>query len=122
MKLAVTAVGKGLDADVDPRFGRCKYIIFIDPDTLEFETVENTASGGGGAGIAASQLVASHGADAVLTGDCGPNAYQVLSAANIQVITCVSGKVKDAVQTFKAGQFKASSQPSVQPHHGLSGR
>jgi len=121
MKVAVTATGKGLDADVDPRFGRCKYIIFIDTDTLEFEVVENTA-GAGGAGIAAGQLVASHGATVVLTGDCGPNAHQVLSAAKIQVITGVSGKIKDAVQAFKAGQFKASSQPSVQPHHGLSGK
>jgi len=120
MKLAITSTGKDLDADVDPRFGRCRYFLFIDSDTLEFEAIENSAAGGGGAGIAAGQLVVSHGANAVLTGDCGPNAYQVLSAANIQVITGVSGKVRDAVQAFKNGQLKAVSQPSVEPHHGLS--
>jgi predicted Fe-Mo cluster-binding NifX family protein len=119
MKLALTSVGKNLDDDIDPRFGRCRYIIFVDQDTLEFEAVENTPAGGG-AGIAAGQLVVSHGAAAVLTGDCGPNAYQVLSAANIQVITGVSGKVKDAIQAFKEGRLKVISQPSVQPHHGLS--
>jgi len=119
MKLAVTATGPGLDADVDPRFGRCKYFIFVNPDTLEFKAVENTPAGGG-AGIAAGQLLASHGAQVLLTGDCGPNAYQVLSAANIQVITGISGKVMDAINAYKAGQFKAISQPSVQPHHGLT--
>lgn len=121
MKLAVTAMGNGLDADIDPRFGRCRYIIFIDPDTLEFEAVENTPAGGG-AGIATGQLVASQGANVVLTGDCGPNAYQVLSAAGIQVITGVSGKVEDAMKAFNANKFKTIEQPSVQHHHGLSQR
>jgi hypothetical protein len=54
----------------------------------------------------------------VLTGNCGPNAYQVLSAAGIQVITGVSGKVEDAVQAYKSGQFRAGSQPNVATHFG----
>jgi predicted Fe-Mo cluster-binding NifX family protein len=121
MKIAVTATGDQLNSDVDPRFGRCKYFIIVDTDTMAFEAVLNTP-GAGGAGIAAGQLVSSHGAKAVLTGDCGPNAYQVLSAAGIEVITGVSGKVKDAVEAYKAGKYKKISQPTVEPHHGLASK
>jgi len=55
----------------------------------------------------------------VLTGNCGPNAYQVLSAAGIQVITGVGGKIRDAIQAYKSGQFKAVSQPNVGAHFGM---
>jgi len=119
MKLAITATEDRLDSDIDPRFGRCKYFIFVDPDTMDFEVVSNAASAGG-AGIAAGQTVVTYGAKVVLTGDCGPNAYQVLSAAGIEVYSGVSGKVKDAIKDYKAGKFKAIGQASVQPHHGLS--
>jgi len=119
VKLAITATGDRLDSDVDPRFGRCKYFIFVDPDTMDFEAVVNAATAGG-AGIAAGQTIVTYGAKVVLTGDCGPNAYQVLSAAGIEVYTGVSGKIKDAIKDYKAGKLKAIGQATVQPHHGLS--
>jgi predicted Fe-Mo cluster-binding NifX family protein len=88
---------------------------------MEFEAIENSAgAGAGGVGIATGQLVASKGAQAVLTGNCGPNAHQVLSSASIQVFTGVTGKVRDAVQSFKEGKYKASAQPNVAPHSGQS--
>lgn len=119
MKLAITATGDSLDSDIDPRFGRCQYFLFVDPDTMDFIPVLNAASAGG-AGIAAGQTVALHKADAVLTGDCGPNAYQVLSAAGMKVYTGVSGKVKNAIADYKAGKLKPNSQASVESHYGLS--
>jgi len=119
MKIAISAIGPTLDADVDPRFGRCQYFIIVNPETMQFEAVENSsAMASGGAGISAAQMIAGKGVDAVLTGNCGPNAYQVLSAAGIQVITGVSGKVQDAIQSYKSGQFQTSSQPNVPGHFG----
>jgi len=41
VKIAVSATGIDLDAQVAPRFGRCQYFIIVDSDTLEFETIEN---------------------------------------------------------------------------------
>ena len=108
MKIAISATGSTLDAEVDPRFGRCRYFIIADPDTMQFEALENSsAMASGGAGISAGQMIASKGVQAVLTGNCGPNAHQVLSAAGIQVITGASGKVKDVIQAYKSGQFSA---------------
>ncbi len=121
MKIAISATGQSLDAEVDPRFGRCQYFIIADPKTMEFEAVDNSsAMASGGAGISAAQLIAGKGVEAVLTGNCGPNAYQVLSSAGIEVITGVSGKVKDVIESYRDGKFKAGSQPNVPDHFGMS--
>ena len=120
MKIAVSATAPGLDAEVDPRFGRCQYFIIVDPESMEFEAVDNSnAMASGGAGISTARMIASKGVEAVLTGNCGPNAYQTLSAAGIQVITGVSGRIKDAIEAFKAGKFQSSSEPNVGDHHGM---
>lgn len=122
MKIAVSAMGTTLDAEIDPRFGRCQYFIIVDPETMQFQALENSGvMAGGGAGISTAQTIAGKGIEAVLTGNCGPNAYQVLSAAGIKVVTGVSGKVQDAIQDYRAGKLKASSQPNVAGHFGMGG-
>lgn len=122
MKIAVSSTGKDLDAQVDPRFGRCQNLIIVDTDSLEYEVVENSnISAGGGAGIATAQLVVDKGVKAVLTGNCGPNAHQVISAAGLELVTGVSGIVRDAVEGYKAGRYRASSSPSVEAHFGMGG-
>lgn len=119
MKIAVTASGTNLDSEIDPRFGRCQHLILVDTETMQFESLDNSgAMSPGGAGIATGQLVASKGAEAVLTGSCGPNAHQVLSAAGIQIITGVSGTIRDAIERYKSGSLKPSSQPNVPAHYG----
>jgi predicted Fe-Mo cluster-binding NifX family protein len=122
MRIAISSTGSTLDAEVDPRFGRCQYFVIVDPETMEMESMQNTNSmASGGAGISTGQVIVSKGVDAVLTGNCGPNAYQVLSAAGIKVITGVSGKIKDAIEKYKAGAFKASGQANVVDHFGAGG-
>jgi predicted Fe-Mo cluster-binding NifX family protein len=120
MKIAISATGTTLDDDVDPRFGRCQYFIIVDPETMEFEAISNSsAMEAGGAGISAGQMIAAKGVAAVLTGNCGPNAHQVLSSGGINVITGVSGKVKDAIEYYRSGKFKVSPQPNVPDHFGI---
>lgn len=120
MKIAVTSTGPALDSAVDPRFGRCAYFLIIDSDTLAFETIENSSRAlGGGAGVQSAQLVAGKGASVVLTGNCGPNAFQAFGAAGIQVITGVGGNVREAVELFRSGKLSASSTPNVQAHSGI---
>ena len=120
MKIAISATGPTLDAEVDPRFGRCQYFIIADPETMEFEAVDNSsAMAAGGAGISAAQAIADKGVQAVLTGNCGPNAYQVLSSAGIQVITGVSGSVRGAIEGYRAGKFQSSAQANVPDHFGM---
>jgi predicted Fe-Mo cluster-binding NifX family protein len=120
LKIAISATGPNLDAEVDPRFGRCQYFLIVDPDTMEFEAIDNTNKmASGGAGIASAQAVAGKGVQVVLTGNCGPNASQTLSGAGIQVITGVSGKIKDVVEGYKSGRYKTTSGPNVNAHFGI---
>jgi len=119
MKIAVSATGPTLDAMVDPRLGRCEYFIIVDPETMEFEGIQNSSTAlMHGAGIQTAQMIANKGAKVVLTGNCGPNAFQTLSAAGIQVITGVSGKVREAVERYKRGELKPTNQANVSSHFG----
>lgn len=119
MKIAVTSLGPDLKSSVDPRFGRCAYFIFVDPETMEFEAIENPNLGAfGGAGIQSAQLVVNKGAKVVLTGSCGPNAFQTLQAAGVEVIVGVSGTVQEAIEQYKAGKLRATFQPNVPLHFG----
>jgi predicted Fe-Mo cluster-binding NifX family protein len=120
MKIALSATAPGLDAEVDPRFGRCQYFIIVDPQSMEFEALDNSnAMAAGGAGISTAQMIASKAVEVVLTGNCGPNAYQALSAAGIQLITGVSGRIKDAIEAYNAGKLQSSTQPNVGSHYGM---
>jgi len=119
MKVAVTSVGPSLDDQVEPRFGRCTYFLIVDPETMELETLKNpNVAAGGGAGIQSAQLMAERGVQAVLTGNCGPNAFQVFNASGIQVIVGISGLVRQAVEQFKAGAFTETRQANVESRFG----
>ncbi len=122
MKICITSEGNNLDANVDPRFGRCAWFIIYDTETSSFEALSNeNASGMGGVGVQNGQLMAEKGVEVVLTGNLGPNAAGVLQQANIKTITGISGKVKDAVDAFKNGTLKTNSaSPTVSPHFGMN--
>ena len=121
MKTAITATEPALDANLDPRFGRCAYFLIVDTDSLDFEAVENpNVALGGGAGIQSAQLMAAKDVKFVLTGNCGPNAHATLTAAGIGVIPGCSGTVRDAIEQFKAGQFNTASKPTVASHSGMA--
>ncbi len=120
MKIAVTASTRELSSLVDPRFGRCAYFLFVDSETMQFEAVENTnVAAASGAGIQSAQLVANQGANVLLTGSCGPNAFQTLQAAGVEVIVGVTGTVQEAVQQYKTGKLQPTAQPNVPSHFGM---
>ncbi len=121
MRICITAQSNNLESLVDPRFGRCQYFIIVDPDTLEFEAVQNPSiSVGGGAGIQSGQFMVNKGVEVVLTGNVGPNAYATLQAAGIEIITQVSGKVSEAIEKYKKGELSSAvSGPNVAAHFGM---
>jgi len=123
MKIAISSSGKDLNCQIDPRFGRCQYFIFLDPETMEFEVSENEGlMAMGGAGVQAAQLIAQKGATALITGNLGPNAASALSASGIKVHLVSGGTVREVTEAFKAGKLQEVSGPSVPPHFGMGGR
>lgn len=120
MKVAVSATGPGLEALVDDRFGRCPYLVLVDPNTLEAESVENTAGASrGGSGVATAQAVVNRGIKVVLTGHVGPNAHEVLSRAGVKVYGGASGTVREAAEAFRRGKLASVSAATAPPHSGM---
>jgi predicted Fe-Mo cluster-binding NifX family protein len=120
MKVAVSANGQDLDAPTSPVFGRCPTYIFVDTETMQFEAVANPAlSASGGAGIQAAQFIVGRGAEAIVTGNVGPNAYGVLSAAGVAVYLNNGGTVRQAIEAYNAGALEATSSPSGPAHAGM---
>ncbi|MBO3802681.1 MAG: NifB/NifX family molybdenum-iron cluster-binding protein [Candidatus Brockarchaeota archaeon] len=119
MKVAVSASGPDLGAQVDPRFGRCQYFIIVDTATMDFEAIPNVSAGAmSGAGIQAAQMVVEKGVQAVITGNVGPNAFQVLSSAGIRILVGASGTVRSAVEAFKVGGLVEAQVPGP-GHSGM---
>ena len=117
MKICVSATSDNLDANIDSRFGRCPYFLIVDADTMEFEAILNDSlNAAHGAGIQAAQTVVNKGVDVVIS---GPNAFNVLSATGIKVVTGASGSVRDAVTEYKNGKLQEVNNPTVGGHFGI---
>jgi len=121
MKIAISANGTNLDATINDRFGRCPYFLIVETDDVSIEVLENAnADLSTGAGIQAASMVVSKGAQAVVTGNCGPKAMQVFSEAGIAVILNQQGVVRDVVETFKKGVLHPSANANVPEKSGVS--
>lgn len=120
MKIAISSTGKDLHSQINPRFGRCQYFIFIDPETMEFEAFENSGlMASGGAGIEAAQQIAKKGASILITGNLGPNAASALSASGIKVYLVSGGTIRDTIEAYKSGSLCETSGASVPSHFGM---
>jgi predicted Fe-Mo cluster-binding NifX family protein len=117
MKIAITAREPKLEAELDPRFGRAAYFVVVETDGGDYETIENpNVDLPSGAGIQSAQLIAGKGVTALLTGSCGPKAYDVLEAAGVSVYVGTTGTVSEAVEAFKSGGLLPTDGPDVQAH------
>jgi predicted Fe-Mo cluster-binding NifX family protein len=123
MKIAISSSGQDLAAQLDIRFGRCSYFLIIETDTMNFEVFDNNnATLGSGAGIQSAQLIAVKGAKALITGNCGPNAMQTLSAAGIQVYLGQSGSVQGLVDKYKNSRLTPATEANASAHAGMGGK
>lgn len=114
-KIAISSEGPTLDDLVDPRFGRAGGFIILDPDSMEFEYLDNGGSQtmSQGVGIQTAEMVARSGAKAILTGYVGPKAFEALKAVNLEVIQDLEGiTVREAVNRYKNGQVNKADQPN----------
>ncbi len=118
MKIAVSATGSDLSADVDLRFGRAAYFIIVDSETMAFEVIENIQNLNlpQGAGVQAGKTIANSGAKVLLTGSCGPKAFSVLKQVGIEVAVSIKGTVAEAVAAYKKGELRPADEANVEGH------
>jgi predicted Fe-Mo cluster-binding NifX family protein len=118
MKLAITSIGPELSSPFDPRFGRAKYLLFVDTPLRTFTALDNAVAMNvaEGAGIQAAQNVIDNKAEAVITGNCGPKAFRALQAAGIRVYLAPEGTVSENLDKFDHGQFLPAGSANVDGH------
>ena len=120
-KIAITSTGKESESPMDPRFGRCAYFVIVD-GSGNMNPVSNDAKDlSNGAGIQAAKDVVDLKVEAVITGDVGPNAFRVLSAAGVKVFVGGSGTIREALEKYKGGSLREASSSTSPGHHGMGG-
>jgi predicted Fe-Mo cluster-binding NifX family protein len=124
MRIVVSSSGKGLDSQVDARFGRCPYFMVVEIEGKEIKghrAVENTsAQQMGGAGMTAAQAVAELKADAVITVNMGPRAFIVFKQLGMDMYLG-AGTVREAVEDFIAGKLRKVEDATGPGHMGMPG-
>jgi predicted Fe-Mo cluster-binding NifX family protein len=119
MKIIITATQNNIDHDFNPRFGRAPYFILIDSETLEWEAFPNPAiSTRGGAGPQAVQFIANKGAEVVISGRFGPNAFSALQAAGIKAYIASDGNASSVLQQFLNNQLEQIGAATGPELHG----
>ena len=121
MKVAISCVGQSLEDDLDPRFGRAAFFLVVDTEKMSFSVIDNAArAASGGAGIAAAQSVIDQHVEAVIAGQLGPNALNVLSSADIALYQGISGSAYSNIIAFN--QQKLARITESGPSHAGIGR
>ncbi|HBM9793075.1 NifB/NifX family molybdenum-iron cluster-binding protein [Escherichia albertii] len=107
MKLVFTTSGCNLDSQLEPLFGRAAYFLLYDSQTQTFDLLSNQQNldSPQGAGIQAAQSIIKAGAEALITGHCGPKAFRVLTMAGIQVYNTNIETVKAALDAYLSGKL-----------------
>jgi predicted Fe-Mo cluster-binding NifX family protein len=119
MKVVISTQGSDIDALVDPRFGRARWFVVADSENDAWEALDNSSNVevSGGAGVQAGTTVAAQGAEAVITGNVGPNAHRVLAAAGIAIYQAGNGvTARDALAGFRRGELTPVGAPTVGGH------
>ena len=119
--VAISANGKDIDAGVDPRFGRARFFILVDPVTQDWEPVDNLAnlSSLQDVGIlAAKNLTKSRVVQTVVTGNCGPKAFEELKGAGVKVFLYAQGTVRQALNRLRLGELEEATGSNVSAFWG----
>ncbi len=121
MHIAITlADNKGLESSISSVFARCPFYILIDPKTKIFTIEENPAqNASGGAGVKAAQWMIDKEATAVITGNLGPKAHDVLSSANMPAFKSQGGNIEETLKAYNEKELESFFEPNVDAHSGI---
>uniref|UniRef100_A0A7C3REM6 Dinitrogenase iron-molybdenum cofactor biosynthesis protein n=1 Tax=Archaeoglobus fulgidus TaxID=2234 RepID=A0A7C3REM6_ARCFL len=93
-----------MDDYVCEHFGKAESYTIYDTETGELRILRNTSEHFGGVGHP-PELIKSAGADVVICGGMGARAIAMFKSFGIKVYMGASGKVRDAIEQFRAGKL-----------------
>jgi len=119
VKICVSSGGPEQHSAVDFRFGRCSNFVIYDTTTNQYTAFTNQGiNSPHGAGVAAAQQVIDEKVEAVITGNMGPNAMELIKAAEIDIYGISGGTVEGAVDLFLKGKLEKINQ-AAPAHSGM---
>jgi predicted Fe-Mo cluster-binding NifX family protein len=118
MEIAITSSGSDLQSAVDSRFGRSKNFIIYNTEDDSIEVIDNVQNLNAmqGAGIQSAKTVIESGAKAVITGNVGPKAFNVLDGNGVEMYINATGSVENAIKEFKDEALEKISDANVESH------
>ena len=118
MKVAITVTQANLNAEIDQRFGRSKFFAIFDTENGNVEFMDNgiNLEAATGAGVQAASNVINSGAKVVITGNCGPKAFRVLSEGGVKVIIGAAGSLSEVIEKFKRNEYDYATSSNVEGH------
>jgi predicted Fe-Mo cluster-binding NifX family protein len=121
MRIAISAENNNsLDSFVSQHFGRCPYFVLVDVEAQDIKTVtvvENPHFKNHTPGQVPA-FIHSHQADALVAGGMGRRAINFFQQYGIQPVTGASGTVREAVQSYLAGELSEADPCAHSHHHG----
>ena len=103
MRIAISAKGSDLESRVDLMFGRCRYVLLVDPETQAFEVLSNECASGYENSVVKAKALVAAGAEALVSGNLSRDAAKVLQKGGVKVYPSISGMVQQILERFRHG-------------------
>lgn len=110
MRIIFTAETDSWKSQIDQRFGRANGFFLYDQETKEIGWYPNNENqeAGHGAGVQAAQKMSELRAEAIITGNLGPKASEILKNAGIKVYKANENEtLTSAYEDFKNNTLEA---------------
>lgn len=118
MSICIVSLGRTLNSLISPRFGRAPYFIILNKEGKLEEVLSNQEGMGAmrGAGIAAGQKIVSKGIKILITGNVGPNSFDVLTQAGVKIFLAPFDlTVEEAFLMWSEGKLNQLKIPASMP-------
>ncbi|MGH4125429.1 MAG: NifB/NifX family molybdenum-iron cluster-binding protein [Clostridium sp.] len=117
MKIAISSTGKTTEDLLESFFGRCEYFQIHDTISGDIKIVENKGkTSSGGAGIAASNQLVDENVDVIITGDLGPNAFEIIEKSGIKAYKCGNIVISSVLLKYDNGELEQLKMSGPERH------
>ncbi len=108
MKIAFPTSGKNIEAEMADVFGRALSFLVYDTEEKTCDIIDNTKnlSAEHGVGMKSAELIASSGANVIITKNCGPKAQEVFDSTGVKVVLTEESIISVALDNFIKSESK----------------